>query len=96
MTEDYETLRATVLGETLGVEARSGLALLLRRGMWAWAQAASAPRSVSQSSRSQIPDASPDDEQRTVVRLLAALAMRTKQGRKNERVAQSTASPSRA
>jgi hypothetical protein len=34
----YETLRMAVLGEALPPEARSGLMLFLRRGMWAWAR----------------------------------------------------------
>ena len=35
----YETLRRAALGQPLPLEARSGLALLLRRGMWSWARA---------------------------------------------------------
>lgn len=38
----YELLRGAVLGEALPIEARSGLALLLRRGMWSWARALAA------------------------------------------------------
>jgi len=33
----YERLRGAALGEALQPEARGGLALFLRRGMWAWA-----------------------------------------------------------
>ena len=34
----YEKLRLAALGEPLPPEARSGLALFLRQGMWAWAR----------------------------------------------------------
>jgi hypothetical protein len=74
--EQYETLRTAGLGERLPLEARSGLVLFLRRGMWAWAQAAAAASTTSRSTRSSLP-CSTADEQRTVVRLLAALVMRS-------------------
>ena len=35
----YEVLRGAALGHVLPPEARSGLALFLRRGMWGWARA---------------------------------------------------------
>ena len=35
----YEELRAGALGHPVPAEARGGLALFLRRGMWAWARA---------------------------------------------------------
>jgi hypothetical protein len=38
----YETLRGAALGQALPPEARSGLTLFLRRGMWGWARAAAA------------------------------------------------------
>jgi hypothetical protein len=34
----YEHLRSAALGEALAPEARSGLTLFLRRGMWGWAR----------------------------------------------------------
>ena len=40
IAERYETLRTAALGARLPLEARSGLALFLRRGMWGWAQVA--------------------------------------------------------
>jgi len=44
----YEVLRGAALGDALPLQARSGLMLFLRRGMWGWAQAltttASSPR----------------------------------------------------
>lgn len=74
----YELLRAAALGEETAAEARSGLTVLLRQGMWSWTrvimrgqtlQEASAP-SAPQPSRS---DQSPD--RRAIIHLLAALAM---------------------
>jgi hypothetical protein len=73
--EQYEALRTAALGERLPLEARSGLALFLRRGMWAWAQATAAPHTTSHPTRSSHPCSTAADEQRTVVRLFASLAM---------------------
>lgn len=98
MTEQYETLRTAALGERLlPLEARSGLALLLRRGMWAWARAAAAPSTTPQPARSSLASsATADDEQRAVVRLFAAMAMRSNNLRTYERIAQSAVAPPRA
>jgi hypothetical protein len=74
VTERYETLRAAALGERLPLEARSGLVVLLRRGMWAWARTVSAPRTAPQPTQSPLPRSTANDEQRTVVCLFAALA----------------------
>lgn len=38
----YEALRGGALGEPVAPELRSGLAVLLRRGLWAWFGAVSA------------------------------------------------------
>jgi hypothetical protein len=77
VTEQYETLRTAALGERLPLEARSGLALLLRRGMWAWARAAAAPRTTPRPTRSSPPTSIAGDDQRAVVHLFAAMAMRS-------------------
>jgi hypothetical protein len=34
----YETLRSAALGDALPPEARAGLMLFLRRGLWGWAR----------------------------------------------------------
>ena len=34
----YETLRSAMLGEALSPDARSGLIVFLRHGMWEWAR----------------------------------------------------------
>jgi len=39
MAGQYERLRRAALGEPLPPDARCGLLLFLRRGMWAWTQA---------------------------------------------------------
>jgi hypothetical protein len=93
VTEQYETLRAAILGESLPAEARSGLALLLRRGMWSWARAAGAPNATRQLTRSSLPRSTSDDEQRVVVRLIAAIVMRSNDRRTHERIAQSPDAP---
>ena len=41
VAHDYETLRTAAHGDALAFEARNGLALFLRRGMWGWARAVS-------------------------------------------------------
>ena len=81
MTEQYETLRIAALGERLPLEARSGLALFLRRGMWAWAQTAAAPRTTSRPTRASLPWSTAGGEQRAIVHLFAALAMRSTEPR---------------
>ncbi len=77
VTEQYETLRTAALGEGLPLEARSGFALLLRRGLWAWAQVAAAPITTSCPTRSSSPTSLAGEEQRAVVHLFAAMAMRS-------------------
>ena len=77
MTEQYETLRTAAVGERLPLQARSGLALFLRRGMWAWAQAAVAPSTTIRPTRSLAPKPTAGNEQRAVVYLFAAMAMRS-------------------
>jgi hypothetical protein len=84
VTEQYETLRRGALGERLPLEARSGLALLLRRGMWAWAQAAAAPRTTLRSTRPSPPTSIAGEEQQAVVHLFAAMAMRSTVPRAHE------------
>ena len=43
----YELLRRAALGEMLPPEARTGLTLFLRRGMWGWARAMATTRASS-------------------------------------------------
>lgn len=75
MTEQYETLRTAALGDGLPLEARSGLALFLRRGMWGWAQAAAVPSRLPSAARSSVASSTADDEHRDVIHLFAAMAI---------------------
>jgi hypothetical protein len=77
--EQYELLRASALGTALPPEARGGLTILLHRGMWAWVRAillgAPRPPSASAVPVLGLPIADKTSERRTVVHLLAAMAM---------------------
>jgi hypothetical protein len=75
----YETLRSAMLGEVLPPDARSGLIVLLRYGMWEWARTlltlgtlGQEPLHVSPSSASKPTE---PGERRAVIHLLAAMAM---------------------
>jgi hypothetical protein len=71
----YEILRMAALGEALPPEARNGLMLFLRRGMWGWARTLAAP-SVCENPTRAPPLSSPAPCQReTVMYILAAMAM---------------------
>jgi hypothetical protein len=94
ISDRYETLRGAVLGAGLPLEVRSGLALFLRRGMWGWAQAVAIPSTARRPTCSPVATGAAQGEQRTVIHLLAALAVRSNQWRPYERIAQSrVASP---
>lgn len=73
----YETLRRAALGSALPPEARAGLLLFLRRGMWGWALAVTRG-SLGQPSTSLRPaDRQAPQEDRTVIYILAALAIQS-------------------
>lgn len=77
MVAQYETLRRAALGHALPLEARSGLMLFLRRGMWGWARAM-AIAGASMSQQSSCPPALncvPSGESRTLIHIFAAMAM---------------------
>jgi hypothetical protein len=71
----YEALRDAALGGSLPPHARWGLALLLRRGMWAWAQALAKVNTTREIRSSNTGSVQSMPEPRTVVQLFAALAM---------------------
>jgi hypothetical protein len=73
----YEALRRAALGEVLPPEARSGLVLFLRRGMWGWAQALAAANAPEQPIRSLSPTPATLYEHRAVIHIFAAMAMNT-------------------
>ena len=82
VVDQYETLRRAALGQELPPEARRGLILFLRRGMWGWARTLA----MAIASRSQQPSCSPSlssaaaDESRALIHVFAALAMNADQG----------------
>jgi hypothetical protein len=96
LREQYETLRSAALGAGLPIEARSGLALFLRRGMWGWAQAVAPPSMPSAPPRALLTTSTALDEQQTVIHLFAAMAVRTSTWRVYERIAQSAVASSGA
>jgi len=72
----YEALRSAVLGHVLPPEARSGLLLFLRRGMWGWtrvmATIGGSPPQAKPGASLSFPAAA---ESRTVIHIFAAMAM---------------------
>ena len=78
----YETLRRATLGGVLPPEARWGLILFLRRGMWGWIRAVA----IGSASVSQQPSGSlslsrtASDGRRAIVHVFAALAMNAGNG----------------
>jgi hypothetical protein len=71
----YEALRAAGFGQALPLEARSGLALLLRRGMWSWARVQASAPAAQQPSCSVSPTTTVASQYGAVIRILAAMAM---------------------
>ncbi len=73
----YEILRMAALGEALPPEARSGLMLFLRRGMWGWARTLTAPSVCENPAHAPPPSSTAPCESKTVMYVLAAMAMNT-------------------
>jgi len=73
----YEALRNAALGNALPPEARSGLLLFLRRGMWGWARvmATSGAPPPQQARRGALLSFPAAEESRTVIHIFAAMAM---------------------
>ena len=77
LAAQYESLRRGALGEPIPPEARSGLGLFLRRGMWGWAQAlavAAAPEPPGPATGSSSIAPYPP---KTVIQVFAAIALNT-------------------
>jgi hypothetical protein len=72
----YETLRTAALGQPLPLEARSGLALLLRRGMWGWARALGQIAAQERVGGCTPPRSTASRQPNAIVQILAAMAMR--------------------
>ncbi len=78
IVSQYETLRSAMLGEALPPDARSGLIVFLRRGMWEWARTltlGTLGRGSLHVSPSPSSDPTEPGERRAVIQLLAAMAM---------------------
>ncbi len=71
----YETLRRAALGEALPPEARSGLALFLRRGMWGWARMLATAGAPQQPIRPMSSSSTARYECRGVIHVFASMAM---------------------
>jgi len=71
----YETLRRAALGDVLPPEARAGLTLFLRRGMWGWARAIGTRSAVPQPPGARPAHWQPPEADRPLIQLLAALAL---------------------
>ena len=84
-TQRYEMLRAAALGTALPPEARSGLTILLHRGMWAWVR--TILRTPSQCppvavTTVSLPIADGTSGQRAFIHLLATMVMAVPERRK--------------
>lgn len=75
LTSGYEALRMAALGEPVAPEARSGLGLLLRRGIWGWARALIIDTPRQPSRPSSVGSALGSQQALTVVQVLAAMAL---------------------
>ncbi len=71
----YETLRGAALGDALPPEARAGLLLFLRRGMCGWARAVATLSASQRPTGSRPPNWGMPEEHRTVVHILASMAI---------------------
>jgi hypothetical protein len=90
----YETLRMAMLGEALPPEARSGLMLFLRRGMWGWARALAVGSVRQEPISARRSNPAEPCERGAIVYVFAAMAMTVNNGERHERVSQSpTSSP---
>lgn len=77
----YETLRMAGFGGALPPEARSGLVIFLRRGMWAWARMLAAPCVREEPTQVPAPASALPCERKAIIYLLAAMAMNTRDRR---------------
>lgn len=96
VAQDYETLRTAAQGDALAFEARNGLALFLRRGMWGWARAISDSSDGPRPTQPARTGNFVDDNEKTVVQLLADMAMSSAVRRIHARRPQSSDASPRA
>lgn len=77
----YEMLRMAALGEPLPPQARGGLALFLRRGMWGWARTLAAPSAPQEIPHASSAGPTVSGERQAVIHLFAQMAMNTHERR---------------
>jgi hypothetical protein len=65
------------LGKPLPPEARSGLGLFLRRGMWGWARALAIAGDPEQPTRSHSSSLTSPHQHNDVIQVFAAMALNT-------------------
>ena len=73
----YETLRSAALGDALPLEARSGLMLFLRRGLWGWARAMATMTACERPAGARPSNWKAPEEYRAVIHIFAALVTKT-------------------
>jgi hypothetical protein len=71
----YETLRMAALGEPLPPEARSGLNLFLRKGMWAWAQTLAVDKNHENPTCLPFSTSITSHQHKAVIQIFAAMAL---------------------
>ncbi len=71
----YERLRSAMLGEALPPDARSGLSVFLRRGMWSWVRMLAVEPAQLEPIPARSSMAAECIERRAVIGLLAGMAM---------------------
>jgi hypothetical protein len=76
IVEKYEALRTAGFGQALPIEERSGLAILLRRGMWAWAKALNPIAAVQQQTCEPALRSTTPRQHSVAIQIIAAMAMR--------------------
>ena len=75
MASRYERLRRAALGEPVAAEDRSGLGLLLRRGVWGWARVLLTDTPGQSARPSSAGSAPGPHQQQAVIQVFAAMAM---------------------
>jgi hypothetical protein len=81
VASQYETLRASALGEPLPPESRIGLMVILRQGMWGWARALPSARALEEPMRSPLSSSTTPHHHKALIQVLAAVALDFNNGR---------------
>lgn len=71
----YESLRGAALGAALPPEARSGLALFLRRGMWSWTRTLATANVSRQPIWPVSSESTAPHQRKAIIQLFAAMAI---------------------